>query len=62
MMGAAAEYQAVAKVTKATATRRLADLAAKGCLEMLPGSHSIRYQIVWSATDVPTPLPPPEVP
>ncbi|KPC50175.1 Fic family protein [Amantichitinum ursilacus] len=42
----AAHYQAVAKVSKATATRHLADLVEKGCLERLPGAgRSTRYQI-----------------
>lgn len=46
----AAQYQAVAKVSKATATRHLADLVAKGCLEKLPGGgRSTRYQIHWPA-------------
>jgi Fic family protein len=46
----AAQYQAVAKVSKATATRHLADLVAKGCLIRLPGGgRSTRYQIEWSA-------------
>lgn len=44
----AAQYQAVARVSKATATRHLADLVAKGCLEKLPGGgRSTRYQIHW---------------
>ncbi|NMF90800.1 Fic family protein [Aromatoleum petrolei] len=44
----AAQYQAVAKVSKATATRHLADLVAKGCLEKLPGGgRSTRYRIHW---------------
>jgi len=44
----AAQYQAVAKVSKATATRHLADLVAKGCLEKLPGGgRSTRYHIRW---------------
>ncbi|MDB5979886.1 MAG: cell division protein Fic [Pseudomonas sp.] len=33
----AAQYQAVAKVSKATATRHLGDLLEKGCLQRLPG-------------------------
>src|SRR5699024_2058172 len=33
----AAQYQAVAKVSKATATRHLADLLEKGCIVRLPG-------------------------
>ncbi|MEE1925472.1 Fic family protein [Pseudomonas sp. 148P] len=42
----AAQYQAVAKVSKATATRHLADLLEKGVLEKLPGGgRSTRYQI-----------------
>jgi Fic family protein len=42
----AAKYQAVAKVSKATATRHLADLLDKGCLERLPGGgRSTRYRI-----------------
>jgi Fic family protein len=42
----AAQYQKVAKVSKATATRHLADLLAKGCVEKLPGGgRSTRYQL-----------------
>ncbi|MGE8190869.1 Fic family protein [Pseudomonas sp. NPDC086278] len=42
----AAQYQAVAKVSKATATRHLAELLDKGCLNRLPGGgRSTRYQI-----------------
>jgi Fic family protein len=42
----AAKYQALARVSKATATRHLADLVDKGCLERLPGGgRSTRYQI-----------------
>jgi Fic family protein len=42
----AAQYQAVAKVSKATATRHLTDLLEKGCLIRLPGGgRSTRYQI-----------------
>jgi Fic family protein len=42
----AAKYQAVAKVSKATATRHLADLLEKGCLVRLPGGgRSTRYHI-----------------
>lgn len=45
----AAQYQAVAKVSKATATRHLSDLLEKGCLEKLPGGgRSTRYQINWA--------------
>ncbi len=36
----ASQYQKVAKVSKATATRHLADLLEKGCLEKLPGGGS----------------------
>lgn len=44
----AAQYQAVAKVSKASATRHLADLLEKGCLVKLPaGGRSTRYQIRW---------------
>ncbi|OCX91850.1 MAG: cell filamentation protein Fic [Pseudomonas sp. CO183] len=46
----AAQYQAVAKVSKATATRHLSDLVEKGCLARLPGGgRSTRYQIQNSA-------------
>ena len=42
----AAQYQAVAKVSKATATRHLAELLEKGCLQKLSGGgRSTRYQI-----------------
>jgi len=42
----AGQYQAVAKVSKATATRHLSDLIEKGCLVRLPGGgRSTRYQI-----------------
>ena len=42
----AAQYQAVAKVSKATATRHLVELLEKGCLMRLPGGgRSTRYQI-----------------
>lgn len=42
----AAQYQAVAKVSKATATRHLTDLLEKGCLERMPGGgRSTRYRI-----------------
>jgi Fic family protein len=43
----AAQYQAVAKVSKATATRHLGDLLEKGCLQKLPGGgRSTRYQVL----------------
>lgn len=42
----ASQYQKVAKVSKATATRHLADLVAKGCLMKLEGGgRNTRYQI-----------------
>ncbi|KII32999.1 cell division protein Fic [Pseudomonas fluorescens] len=42
----ASQYQAVAKVSKATATRHLAELLDKGCLQRLPGGgRSTRYRI-----------------
>lgn len=42
----ATQYQAVARVSKATATRHLSDLLDKGCLIRLPGGgRSTRYQI-----------------
>ncbi len=42
----AAQYQAVTRVSKATATRHLADLVAKGCLVRLPGGgRNTRYRI-----------------
>ena len=42
----ASQYRKVAKVSKATATRHLADLLSKGCLEKLPGGgRSTRYRI-----------------
>ena len=44
----AGQYQAVAKVSKATATRHLAELLEKGCLQRLPGGgRSTRYQICY---------------
>nr|WP_163502137.1 Fic family protein [Halomonas socia] len=50
----AAQYQKVAKVSKATATRHLSDLLAKGCLEKLPGGgRSTRYQVVGSGPPLP---------
>lgn len=42
----AGQYQAVAKVSKATATRHLAELLDKGCVQRLPGGgRSTRYKI-----------------
>jgi Fic family protein len=50
----AAQYQTVAKVSKATATRHLADLVAKGCVIKLPGGgRNTRYQIDWPAAGEP---------
>lgn len=44
----ASQYQSVAKVSKATATRHLADLLEKGCLvKTAAGGRSTRYQINW---------------
>ena len=44
----ASQYQAVAKVSKATATRHLGDLSEKGLLRRLPGGgRSTRYEIDW---------------
>ncbi len=41
----AAQYQKITKTSKATATRHLADLQEKGCIEKLPGGgRSTRYQ------------------
>ena len=53
----AAQYQAVTQVSKATATRHLADLVAKACLVKLPGGgRNTRYKILWPATgDLPAP-------
>lgn len=51
----ATQYQTVAKVSKATATRHLADLLDKGCLvRMAGGGRSTRYQINWPAAAVPS--------
>ena len=42
----AAQYKAVAQVSKATATRHLSDLLSKGCIVRLPGGgRSTRYVI-----------------
>jgi Fic family protein len=52
----ASQYQAVAKVSKATATRHLADLLEKGCLRRLPGSgRSTRYAINTPASSIALP-------
>lgn len=53
----AAKYQVVAKVSKATATRHLADLLEKGCLERLPGGgRSTCYQIKAPGGAIPLPV------
>lgn len=45
----ASSYQALAKVSKATATRELADLVQKNCLTKLPGGgRSTRYSLAIS--------------
>jgi Fic family protein len=42
----------MAKVSKATATRDLADLLEKGCLRRLPGGgRSTRYALALESTD-----------
>lgn len=42
----ASKYQSLAKVSKATATRELADLVQKNCLSKLPGGgRSTRYAL-----------------
>ncbi|MGL5846765.1 MAG: Fic family protein [Aeromonas veronii] len=44
----ASQYQKVAGVSKPTATRHLAALVEKGCIEKLPGGgRNTRYQIHW---------------
>lgn len=44
----ASQYQSVSKVSKATATRHLADLLEKGCLlKTSAGGRSTRYRINW---------------
>lgn len=46
----AAQYQAVTKVSKATATRHLAELLEKGYLERMPGGgRSTRYRVSYPA-------------
>lgn len=50
----AGQYQSVAGVSKATATRHLADLLARGALVRLPGGgRNTRYQIQWPDTAAP---------
>ncbi len=52
----ARHYQTVAKVSKATATRHLADLLEKGCIRRLPGGgRSTRYEINAPAAGIPLP-------
>jgi Fic family protein len=47
----AAKYKSIAKVSKATATRDLAELLEKDCLQKLPGGgRSTRYAIVLQQT------------
>lgn len=48
----AAKYKSLTKVSKATATRDLADLMSKGCLRKLPGSgRSTRYALALESGD-----------
>ncbi|MFU8838440.1 MAG: Fic family protein [Thiohalomonadaceae bacterium] len=48
----ASKYQALAKVSKPTATRDLADLLEKGCIERLPGGgRSTRYAVALSSVE-----------
>ncbi|MBK0052791.1 DUF4172 domain-containing protein [Stenotrophomonas sp. S39] len=52
----AAQYQSAAKVSKATATRHLADLLRKGCMHRLPGGgRSTRYVVDIPASDIALP-------
>lgn len=45
-----AQYQKVARVSKATATRHLTDLLAKGCVVKLPGGgRNTRYRVQYPA-------------
>ncbi|WP_457944075.1 DeoR family transcriptional regulator [Vreelandella alkaliphila] len=47
----ARKYQSLAKVSKATATRDLAELLEKGCLSKLPGGgRSTRYSVLLGRT------------
>lgn len=51
----AAQYKAVAQVSKATATRHLSDLLSKGCIVRLPGGgRSTRYVIAPVNTVLPS--------
>ncbi|MGO2006905.1 hypothetical protein [Vreelandella alkaliphila] len=48
----ARKYQSLAKVSKATATRDLAELLEKGCLSKLPGGgRSTRYTVLLGRTE-----------
>lgn len=48
----AAKYRSLARVSKATATRDLADLLEKGCLRQLPGGgRSTRYAVALQTAD-----------
>lgn len=50
----ASQYQKVAKVSKATATRHLADLLQKGCIEKLPGGgRNTRYHLAGKWLNMP---------
>ena len=52
----ASKYRSLAKVSKATATRELADLVQKNCLTKLPGGgRSTRYALASSANITPAP-------
>lgn len=52
----ASKYRSLTKVSKATATRELADLLQKNCLTKLPGGgRSTRYAVANSANTTPTP-------
>lgn len=47
----ARKYQSLAKMSKATATRDLAELVEKGCLSKLPGGgRSTRYTVLLGRT------------
>ena len=51
----ASKYKALANVSKATATRELADLVEKNCLTKLPGgSRSTRYTLAITLTAIAT--------
>ncbi|HEY7771903.1 MAG TPA: Fic family protein [Marinagarivorans sp.] len=49
----ASKYMSLAKISKATATRELADLVAKNCLSKLPGGgRSTRYTVAHDFTEI----------